>query len=173
MGYRIKITLPSIYQQPSIDGQVNPVFFEIMQAVARSQGIPEMHVLDNKDGTCSQTIYETEYLQIDKCLYLLSLGGEVENYPAFIKLDTDPATTDSIYTYKNEEGVEVALTWEEWLGGNTSWREVEGFWYGPTHPNGKALPISEISNIIGAGIEVINVDDYKEILSSVPPLSGE
>jgi len=164
----IKITFPSQYQQPLLnDGSQNPMFFEILQAVARSGGDPRMHVKDNKDGTCSQCIFDIEYLPLQKIWYILSLGGELEGYPAFLKIDSDPETTDSIYTQINDDGEEYFLTWKQWTGSSNTWRKINNSWYVGTNPNGKALKATELYNLLQNGYELLSQTDYKQLIDSI------
>lgn len=98
-----------------------------------------------------------ETLPIAKCNAILAVGGEVEGYPCFIELSTDPATTDHPSAV-DENG--DPITWSTWLGPNQPPDLIDGKWYFEPQPNSIRPDWSQIKTLIDAGITVIEVAAY-------------
>ena len=72
----------------------------------------------------------------DALLMVLSLGGEIENWPCFLLID-DPDkdvpefVKNATYEYveEDESVTTKTRTWKEWLRRNSTPYEYEGKWY--------------------------------------------
>ena len=90
-------------------------------------------------------------LNLSTALSIVSGGGEVYNYPVFIKIvNSSDLVPEGIIgrTYEDDEGNEAIHTWETWIKSNDSIIEREGqlYVYSSSY-NGTPLPISELNSL--------------------------
>lgn len=87
---------------------------------------------------------------------IVQLGGDVERWPAFIKIadpdaltpDALPNRIDSVYDEETETNTETEKTWRQWCRPNSPPIQIESEWYIASAANdGKHLPVSILKQL--------------------------
>jgi len=107
-------------------------------------------------------------LPIDALMLVVSNGGEVENFPVFIEIESPETLVPEAMPYPtkvDEDGVESRKTWQEWLIPNCYILELDGKFYVESGHCGRLLKGSELIPVFDSLVHPNRIRDIQSTLN--------